>query len=519
MKKILKQIFILSIISLIFLIPLTYAATGYLTCATGETCVRIDHGGGSEGKINMALGPLCYTITNNHVSNDYFIPTRSTDFSSFLTDHPAEISVTACGTAGGWGPISTGTCQLTGPNMDIYRQLLFKYCVNPYPDYGGTNCVKDSGWLIGATTVTVSFENQIYTNVRYESKWESCVPECANKLQGASCNDRVISTQSQGPSVLGPGVCDEQGACVAPPRNGGWSSNFYGECSATCEGGHRTVTRYCINPTPANGGAACVVDTYKNEFCSKWGSNWWDSAWCFSYAFENLAWDQTGTTSTAIGLIPAGTQYETLSQSVADDYDGLNICNTQPCGEPPTDTATPPLTAWAYYFENGELMVIHSNGDLVNVNNMYGTVDTWNIDFSNVEAGDLTITYKDGTSTVIPQITPGVQADYTQGGISTEPYIEPYVTGTYSDGIGVGATHYYFWSDGTVTKYEGLNQITVTTSTIPVGEISTATFSDGVTRHTFWSGGSVTIDLVDDNIYATTPITPVNKVATGDYMT
>jgi hypothetical protein len=90
-----KKLFILVFVLSFLLIPLIFAATDYLSCATGETCIKIYHGGST---IDLTYNSQCHTIKNNHASNDYFIPpiTRSADFAAFLSNHPSDISVSNC---------------------------------------------------------------------------------------------------------------------------------------------------------------------------------------------------------------------------------------------------------------------------------------------------------------------------------------------------------------------------------------------------------------------------------------
>jgi hypothetical protein len=111
--------------------------------------------------------------------------------------------------------------------------------------------------------------------------------------------------------------------------NGGWSTNVYGACDEECGGGHMMIRKYCNNPLPVNGGTNCVADTYRNEFCSEYYSVCIPftnlcvgTIFCKTKSIENVAWTM-GT--------EGGISYEELPQN-AEDYDGLNICNTQSCG-------------------------------------------------------------------------------------------------------------------------------------------------------------------------------------------
>ncbi|VVB83409.1 Hom_end-associated Hint [uncultured archaeon] len=97
MKKILKQIFILSIISFIFLIPLTSAASGFKTetecqkAGTNGLCYEIDHGE------EIASCFFDHQIKNNHPTNNYFIPVATTtEFDSFVAHPPEGVVISAC---------------------------------------------------------------------------------------------------------------------------------------------------------------------------------------------------------------------------------------------------------------------------------------------------------------------------------------------------------------------------------------------------------------------------------------
>ena len=83
-------------IFLIFLssISLISASADYSSCAIGETCINLHHG----SIIDLTFNSICHTITNNHASNNYFIPptTRTADFNSFITNPPLDIVLTDC---------------------------------------------------------------------------------------------------------------------------------------------------------------------------------------------------------------------------------------------------------------------------------------------------------------------------------------------------------------------------------------------------------------------------------------
>jgi len=105
MKKIFKQIFVLSVLSLVFLMPFVLALTP-TECSAGSICKRINHVGETENsennlEVNENGNQVCYNIKNNHPTNDYFIPLHSivefNAFRDYARNNPdAKISVTDC---------------------------------------------------------------------------------------------------------------------------------------------------------------------------------------------------------------------------------------------------------------------------------------------------------------------------------------------------------------------------------------------------------------------------------------
>ena len=129
MKKIFKQIFVLSIVFLLFLIPLITAvvtnqrnlgegsggtggdssiepsATGYKTC--NGICYKINHGGGNTGS-GLTINGVCYVITNSHALNDYFIPLNSVvEGQAFLDNLPNGVTKTTCASTPTSPPVAT----------------------------------------------------------------------------------------------------------------------------------------------------------------------------------------------------------------------------------------------------------------------------------------------------------------------------------------------------------------------------------------------------------------------------
>lgn len=173
MKKIFKQIFVLSILSLVFLMPFVLALTP-TECSAGSICKRINHVGETENsennlEVNENGNQVCYNIKNNHPTNDYFIPMNSIpEFNAFVNyanNNPdAKISISGCAEC--IGKASGTSCTITEPN----------------PNYNSVDC-------------------------QYSGEPQFC--------------DTSIST---------PGTCDGKGTCAVVP-----ASNCYGVASSGCD--------------------------------------------------------------------------------------------------------------------------------------------------------------------------------------------------------------------------------------------------------------------------------------------
>lgn len=50
--------------------------------------------------------------------------------------------------------------------------------------------------------------------------------------------------------------------------DGGWTHWCPGECSATCGGGVRNLTRTCTSPTPSCNGSKCAGEDFMTEKCN-----------------------------------------------------------------------------------------------------------------------------------------------------------------------------------------------------------------------------------------------------------
>ncbi len=112
MNSINKKIFVFSLVFLVFLMPLTSAASGFRTeneCkGAGVTgiCYEIDHGDNIPCFFDKK-------ITNTHPTNNYFIPVKTNaEFTSF-TEHPPEgVTITDCAVASTCYTVASSGCDL-----------------------------------------------------------------------------------------------------------------------------------------------------------------------------------------------------------------------------------------------------------------------------------------------------------------------------------------------------------------------------------------------------------------------
>jgi hypothetical protein len=229
---------------------------------------------------------------------------------------------TACGYSGGRVPDGQGgtiICQETTPcpidgGWTTWGQcsatcgggIQMRYCTNPAPQFGGTNCVgldsqscnpwacagtcptacgyqggsvpNGSGGIVACTATSPCPIDGGWTD------WSTCSATCGGGTQTRTCTNPA--PQFGGANCAGnssqscnswacagtcPTNCGFQGgtvpngfggsvACTATspcPIDGGWTD--WSTCSATCGGG--TQTRTCTNPAPQFGGANCIGDT------------------------------------------------------------------------------------------------------------------------------------------------------------------------------------------------------------------------------------------------------------------
>jgi len=90
MKNKLEKYWLLLLV--LFFLPIIVFALN-----TWDTGYRINHGGDTKEVIVGSADGDCHKVTNNHASNDYFVPTKTTaEWNAFEVHLPAGVSVSEC---------------------------------------------------------------------------------------------------------------------------------------------------------------------------------------------------------------------------------------------------------------------------------------------------------------------------------------------------------------------------------------------------------------------------------------
>nr|XP_058959478.1 coadhesin-like [Pocillopora verrucosa] len=129
-------------------------------------------------------------------------------------------------------------------------------CTNPPPSNGGKDCSE-----LGPPEKTLACnEQECPIDGKYtEWKESECSVTCGGGVRTLTrtCTNPPPSNGGKDCSELGPPektlACNEQ-ECPIDGKYTEWKES---ECSVTCGGGVRTLTRTCTNPPPSNGGKDC----------------------------------------------------------------------------------------------------------------------------------------------------------------------------------------------------------------------------------------------------------------------
>ena len=168
-----------------------------------------------------------------------------------------------CPINGGW-TVFTGWSGCTA-NCGGGQQTRTRSCTNPTPANGGTDCIGETEetWQCNLNPCPINGGWTVFTG------WSGCSAKCGggNQTRTRFCTQ---PTPANGGNEC-EGEAEESKKCnLNPcPINGGWTVfTGWSGCSAKCGGGQQTRTRSCNQPTPANGGIECEGEAEESKKCN-----------------------------------------------------------------------------------------------------------------------------------------------------------------------------------------------------------------------------------------------------------
>ncbi|XP_065911543.1 scavenger receptor cysteine-rich domain superfamily protein-like [Dysidea avara] len=216
----------------------------------------------------------------------------------FTTQH---CNLGCCPANGGWTGWISSACSVScgGGTLKMNRT-----CTNPTPSCGGRNCA-------GIPSYVRPCNSQCCPVDGGWGDWavvRNCTKTCGGgmKLMGRHCG--YPRPKCGGHS------CDGQSRKLVPCNthcckvDGGWTSWRFSECSVSCGGGTKNVTRSCTNPSPSCNGSDCDGDDYRSEKCNM-----------------HCCPEQKRAASLVLGA----TKYEGLVQLTTTDGSAGLICNNE----------------------------------------------------------------------------------------------------------------------------------------------------------------------------------------------
>jgi hypothetical protein len=254
---------------------------------------------------------------------------------------------------GGWSAWSAPSiCSAAcGPGLIIQTRT----CTNPVPVLGGKDCTADGSSDTLATPCNLG-ACPVNGGWSAWDPWGNCVGDCSTGL-GIQSRKRYCNNPSPANGgTQCEGAASQTQICnmTSCPFDGGWSPySEWGTCSKTCGGGTQSRTRTCTNPTPANGGASCVGDAVDSQSCNTqpcptnggW-SDWSPWGGCVNgESLRNRLCNNPAPSNGGIGCIGDFTQTQTCipsANTVATPASiGLGAPGTANVPDTPT---TPPTT-------------------------------------------------------------------------------------------------------------------------------------------------------------------------------
>ncbi|XP_071104973.1 uncharacterized protein [Haliotis cracherodii] len=213
----------------------------------------------------VGVGFSINTTELNGIASSLGNVLKLNDFDELL-DNVLALVQRVCKVDGNWSEwtVTTGDCSAScgGGSRTISRN---RTCTNPAPSNGGEDCVGESK----EEDSEVCNSDGCPVNGSW-SVWTVTAGDCSASCGGGSRTiSRARTCSNPAPSnggadCVGSATGDYSETCntVGCPVDGNWTewTVTTGDCSASCGGGSRTISRNrtCTNPAPSNGGADCV---------------------------------------------------------------------------------------------------------------------------------------------------------------------------------------------------------------------------------------------------------------------
>ncbi|CAG2194239.1 Hemicentin-1,Neurotrypsin,Scavenger receptor cysteine-rich domain superfamily protein,Coadhesin,Adhesion G protein-coupled receptor B3,Thrombospondin-2,Thrombospondin-1,Mucin-like protein,Scavenger receptor cysteine-rich type 1 protein M160,Scavenger receptor cysteine-rich type 1 protein M130,A disintegrin and metalloproteinase with thrombospondin motifs adt-1,Adhesion G protein-coupled receptor B1,Deleted in malignant brain tumors 1 protein [Mytilus edulis] len=166
--------------------------------------------------------------------------------------HSQTCSGSSCPVNGNWGSWSDWT--ICSSSCDSGHQTRSRLCNEPAPSSNGAYCNGKSFEVLNCSIARCTVNG----NWGSWSDWTVCSSSCdyGHQTRSRMCNNPAPSSNGvycngKPFEVLNCNLTK----CTVDGSWGEWS--MWSECNATCGGGVQKRTRYCNNPYPSAGGAAC----------------------------------------------------------------------------------------------------------------------------------------------------------------------------------------------------------------------------------------------------------------------